>query len=584
MTGARNGSSRSAAGHDARWRPRDRHGRTCGYSFDAVQCGKRGAHYCRPRADRVVRFCAELLLHTKGPYQRTPFVLAGWQEHEIVRPLFGEVVWSAEWQCYVRRYRIAYIVVARKNGKSELAAALQLYLLIGDDEQAAEVYSAAADTKQAGKVFEPALRMVQLSPPLARRLRYTKNARRIVDEKTASLYEIITADAKGELGHNPHGFNLDEVLSQKDGSLWEAMTTAVGVRLQELLFATTTETNEAGSFGADLIDEAERVQEDPSRAPHVFAFVRKFPRSEDELARLRRLFPGRDDLPVSLDPWDEANWAWPNPALDSFKSRDAMRRQALEARSDPQKENGFRQFQLNQRVQQVTRYLPMDLWDANTGEVAPTPEWLTARLAGAPCWAGLDLSSKFDLTAWCLLFTDGWVLWRFWAPESVVPLLDRHTDGRFSQWAHDGWVEVTDGDVIDYEAIYTAIEADNDRFLITDVTYDRWSGEPVRQEVEDRTGLTMVESGTTYERMTQPMTELMRMLKAHELRHGGNPVARWMADNLTAKRPADDPDRVRPVKPERMRSGKRIDGAVALIFAVDGSLAVDDSGSVADIF
>lgn len=529
-------------------------------------------------------FFAQLLVHTKGPLKRTPFELLDWQEHDIVRPLFGEVVWSAEWQCYVRRYRIAYIIVARKNGKSEIAAGIQLYMLVGDDEESAEVYCAAKDTKQAGKVFEPALRMTQLSPVLSKRLRHIKNARRLVDERSGSHYEILTADAKGELGHNPHCFNLDEVLSQPDGSMWETMTTAAGARLHELCYATTTETNEAGSFGADMIDEAERIQEDPARAPHVFAFVRKMPRSEDELARLRRLFPGHPDLPVSLDPWDETNWKWPNPALDQFKSRESMRRQALEARSEPQKENGFRQFQLNQRVQQVTRYVPMDLWQENVGEVAPDPDWLLPRLEGKQCWAGLDLSSKFDLTAWCLLFSDGWALWRFWVPESVVPTLDKHTDGRFGQWVADGWVTATDGEVIDYESVYADIEADNDRFAITDVTYDRWSGEPARQEIEDRTGLDMIESGTTFERMTQPMNEFMRMLKARELRHGGNPVARWMADNLEAKRPRDDPDRVRPVKPERMKSGKRIDGMPALFFAIDGRMAVDEGGAVADIF
>jgi phage terminase large subunit-like protein len=522
-----------------------------------------------------VRFCAELLVHTKGPHKRTAFVLADWQEHEIARPLFGEVVWSQDWGCYVRRYRIAYIIVARKNGKSELAAAIQLYLLVGDDEESAEVYSAAKDTKQAGKVFEPALRMMQLSSVLSGRLKHNKNARRIYDEKTASHYEIITADAQGELGHNPHGFNLDEVLSQRDGSLWQAMTTAVGARLQELLFATSTETNDSASFGAELIDEAERVVEDPSRAPHVFAFVRKLPTADDQLVRLREAYRGHPDLPVSCDPFDEANWKWPNPALDDFLSREALRRDASEARNDPKKENGFRQFRANQRVQQVTRYVPMALWDANTGEVALTPDWLTPKLAGARCWGGLDLSSKLDLTAWALLFADGHVRWRFWAPESVAPMLDEHTGGWFSQWVKAGWVTLTEGDTIDYDRIYDDIEADHRRFAIVTVTYDFWCGEPVRQALVKRTGLEFVESKTTYERMTAPMTEFMRLLTAGGLAHGGNPVARWNADNLGAKSPTDDPDRVRPVKPDRGRSGKRIDGMPALFFAIDGRMRSD---------
>jgi phage terminase large subunit-like protein len=558
--------------HHKRWRPRDRRGPVCGYTFRETSCARRGAHYCQPRADRAVAFPAELLRHTKGVFKRRPFRLCDWQEHEIIRPLFGEVIWSAEWGCYVRRYRRAFIIVARKNGKSEIAAAIQLILFVGDDEESAEVYNAAKDTKQAEKVFGPALRMVQLSPVLARRLKYFKNERRLVDERSGSIYEILTSDAKGELGHNPHGFNLDEVLSQPDGSMWDAMDTADGTRTQELLFATSTETNEPNSFGAHLIDEAERVQEDPARAPHVFAFVRKTPRTQEELDRLHRLFPGHPHLPVSTDPLDERNWRWANPALGEFKSVESMRRQALGARNEPRREAAFLQFQLNIRVTTITRYISLDLWDDNKGELALNPGWLRPKLAGGRCWAGLDLSSKLDLTAWCLLFDDGWVMWRFWVPEAAVPALDAETDGDFSRWCEAGWVTRTDGDTIDYDSIYAAIGQDHDDFTIVDATYDKWAGEPVRQEVVKRTGLAMYESSTTYERMTGPMTELVRLLKARELRTGGNPVARWMADHLRAKSPADDPDRVRPVKPDRNTSGARIDGMTGLLFAIDGRL------------
>ncbi|MGH9248308.1 MAG: terminase TerL endonuclease subunit, partial [Acidimicrobiales bacterium] len=389
-------------------------------------------------------------------------------------------------------------------------------------------------------------------------------------------YEVLTADAKGELGHNPHGFNLDEVLSQPDGSMWDAMATAVGARLQELLFATTTETNDDTSFGADLIDEAERIHEDPRRAPHVFVFVRRTPRSDEELARLARLHPRHPHLPTSIDPWDEANWRWSNPALDQFKSRDAMRRQALEAKASARKANGFLQFQLNQRVQQVSRWISLDLWDANAGELLATPDWWLPKLEGSKCWAGLDLSSKLDLTAWALLFPGGQVLWRFWCPESVLPVLDEHTGGKFSQWCGDGWVTLTDGDTIDYDAVYADVETDHGRYAIARVVYDKWSGEPVRQEIAKRTDLELVESGTTFERMTAPMRELERRLTARQLGHGGNPVARWMAENVEAKQPADDPERIRPVKPDRGKTGKRIDGIPALLFALSAQLRESD--------
>ncbi len=558
--------------HHKRWRPRSRKGGRCGYTLDGKTCARTGAHYCEPRADKVVAFFAELLVHPAGALANHAFVLAPWQEHEIIRPLFGEVIWSPQWGRYVRRYTRATIVMGRKNGKSALLSGIVLYLLCGDGEESAEVYGAAATTRQAGKVFEPAVKMVKKSPILSERLTHIKNARRMVDEQTSSHYEIIPADADNELGHNPHGFVLDEVLSQADDSLWKAMRTAAGARAQTLMLAITTETSDQASFGAGFIDEADRVMEDPARAPHHFAFVRKMPRTVDELERLWRLFPARPELPVSIDPWDERNWYWPNPGLGVFLGLQSLREEAEEARDNPSAENGFRQFRLNQRVSQVTRWISMDLWNSCAGEIAPRPDWIAGRLEGQRCWGGLDLSSKLDLTAFSLLFPGGECLWRFWAPESIAPFLDGHTDGKFSQWASEGWITLTDGDTIDYDQIYADIEADHRRYGIVEITYDKWSGEPVRQEIEKRTRLKMTESNTTYDRMTPPMAELMRRLKAHELKHFGNPVAVWMADALECKSPRDDPDRIRPVKPDRGKSGKRIDGMPSLLFAVDGAM------------
>ncbi|MFE2106649.1 terminase large subunit [Kitasatospora sp. NPDC059463] len=557
-----------------RWRPASRKGGPCGYTLDGKTCAKRGAHYCEPRADRVVKFFAELLVHPAGALANTRFELADWQEYEVIRPLFGEVHWSDQWGRYVRRYTRASLVMARKNGKSALLSGILLYLLVGDGEESAEVYGAAANTRQASKVFEPCVKMVRKSPVLARRLQHIKNARRLVDEQSGSHYEVIPSDADVELGHSPHAFCLDEVLSQPDGSLWEAMSTATGARTQPLLLAITTETKDGASFGSEMIDEADRVLEQPERAPHHFVFVRKTPRTQEELDRLHRLFPGRPDLPVSLDIWDEANWYWANPALGTFLSLAALRQDAVEAKLKPAAEAGFRQFRLNQRVSLTSRWIHMDLWNARIGEAgaAPGPDWIAERLAGQRCWGGLDLSSKLDMTSFALVFPGGEVSWRFWIPESVVPTLDDHTGGLVGEWCDDGWITTTEGDTIDYDRIYDDIEADHRRYGIVDITYDKWSGEPVRQEIVKRTRLKMVESDTTYLRMTPPMSELERRLKADELIHFGHPVARWMADVVECKRPRDDPDRMRPVKPDRSKTGKRIDGIPALLFALDGAL------------
>lgn len=562
---ARSGSSAKRKGHTdpaRRWRPRSRVGPICNYTFDDKSCTKRGAHYCEPRADRFVAFCAELLVHTAGPYVRQAFVLEPWEEFEIARPIFGEVIWSPEWRRYVRRYTVAYVVIARKNGKSSLAAAVVLYLLVGDDEEAAEVYGAAADTKQAGKVYQPVRRMMLLSPTLRARLKENKQARRIFDDRSGSYYEIITADALGELGHNPHGFVLDEVLSQPDRTLWDALRTAEGARCQPLFLAITTETNDGASFGASLIDEAERIQEDPSRAPHIFAWVRK--------------------TPDKADPWDERNWYHANPALGTFKSLAAMRKQALEAKNDPEKENSFRQFQLNQRVQQVTRWMPMLRWDRTAGLVDEEA------LAGRSCFAGLDLASTTDLAAWVLLFPpdneqDPYdVLWRFWTPEGQIPALDKATAGAASVWVRQGQLTATEGDWIDYWgdpdtgkshhalrgparlAIHPQIEADAGAYRILNVGYDQAQATATAQFMQGlELTITPIYQGFS---LSPALKELMRLVKSNRFRHGGHPVARWCADSAEVK--VDDQEKLKLVKPDRRASTKRVDGLTAAANAI----------------
>lgn len=567
-----------------RWRPRSRAGSVCGYTFRDKRCRKKGSHYCEPRADRVVRFFAEALVHTKGPWARRAFDLEDWQEHEIIRPLFGEVVWSAEWRCYVRRYTVAGIVLGRKNGKSELAAGIALYLLVGDDEESSEVYGAAKDTKQAGKVWEPAKRMGELSPLLAR-LKVNAHARRIYDEKTASYYEVITADAEGELGHNPHGFVLDEVVSQRQGSLWDAMVTAEGTRLQPLFLFITTETNDPSSFAADMIDEAERVEEDPARSPHTFAYVRKTPRTTEDLERVRRVHRGHPDLPVSLDVWDERNWRWANPALGQFLTIESLRKLASDAKVTPSKENGFRQYRLNQRVSQVTRWMPLHLWDGSAGMVDEDA------LAGRSCFAGLDLASTTDLASWTLVFFDEddpagdvEVLWRFWTPEAQIPVLDRATGGQATVWARQGFLSVTEGDWIDYWgddanggkstnsiarvsdslAIHPQIAADAERFRIICAGYDQKEATATAQHMQS-IGL---EVKPIYQgfALSAGLKELMRLVKAERFRHGGHPVARWCADSAEVKQ--NDEEGIKLVKPNRRKADKRVDGMSSAATAI----------------
>lgn len=573
---------------ELRWRPTDRESRkgpVCGFTLGTKTCTKKGAHYCEPRADKVVFFYALVLVHVMGPYARRAFVLELWQELDIIRPLFGEVIWSQHWGMYVRRYTQAFVVLGRKNGKSGIASGTGLYLTVADDEEAATVYCAAKDTKQAGKVFEPAIRMRELSSRLLKATTYNKNQKRISYPKNASYFEIIIDDADGELGHNPHGFILDEVLAIPDGGLWTTMTSAAGARTQPLFLAITTETNAPGSWGAAVIDEAERIQEDPSRAPRTFAYCRTSPRTDEQLDNLRRTFPGHPDLPVSLDWTDERNWRWPNPALGTFLNIENLRADAANALTDPTKENGFRQFRLNQRVSQVTRWMPLHVWDGQ-GNIQMIDE---DELVGRSCFAGLDLSSTTDLSAWALLFPprnddeDYTVLWRFWTPEAMVPFLDKHTGGMASQWIRQGFLYASEGDWIDYEgdedgmsggspSIHRMIREDKARFRILGVGYDQHEATGTAQYMQ-RLGLKVAPVTQGYG-LSESLKEIMRRVKAERFGHGGNPVMRWNIDSAEVR--SNDREGIKLVKPDRDASGKRVDGLAAVANAVATELAYED--------
>lgn len=547
----------------------------CDYTFDGTLCGERGEHWCLPRAVKVIGFFREILVHTKGRWARRPFVLETWQSDEIIGPLFATVRWDPDAAMYVRQYRIAFIEIARKNGKTELLAGIALYLLIADDEEGAEIYGCALDRDQARKVFDVAERMVLLSVVLRKRLKIYKQAKRIVDERTGSFYEIVAADSAGNLGHNPSGIIFDELEVQKDDGLWTAMRTAMGARTQPLMVAAGTAGSDSHSFAKNEHDEAARVADDPQRSPHVFTFIRNTPRD--------------------ADPWDEKNWPYANPALGSFLSAQALRDEAIEARNDPAKENAFRQFRLNQWVSQAHRWMPMHLWQECGGNLWLNPADGRRELAGRVAYGGLDLAAKFDLTAWCLILpgdndTDPVdVLWRFWLPESGITKLDKYHDGQFSRWAQQGWVSVTDGDVIDYERVTEAIAEDGEMFRVAAVDADEWSMWPVINRVAEACGLdgqsgAITAYRNTYDRMSPGLDDVMALVRSGRFHHHHNPVAKFCFDACQVRHAPFDANLARPEKPDRSAARERIDAVPTAAMAANAWRAAIDNDKLTSAY
>ena len=520
-------------------------------------CTERGDHFCAPRATRACGFFDQVLVHTKGRFARAPFILTDWQRNQIVGPLMGNVTWSTEHKRYVRRYRMGWLELARKNGKSELLAGIALYLLAFDGEEGAEIYGAAKDRDQARVIWDVASRMVQLSPKLNSRegLRIRSHERRIVDLRTGSIYAVLARDALGNLGLNPSGIVFDEVIAQPDGQLWEAMRTAMGARTEPLMIAATTAGNDPTSFAAGEHATCVKVAEDPERERHRFVFIR--------------------NMPIDADPFDEDNWGYPNPALGDFLSVQALRDEAAEAKNDPSKENSWRQFRCNQWVSQSTRWMSMNLYRDVTGDLWPRVDWGLDLLRGREVWCGLDLSAKQDLTSLCVFVPPkgeqpGHCLWWHWLPEEALPALDTATAHKATQWVRQGFLRLMPGGVIDYAELCNQIVDVLKPFRVREIVYDKWSGEAVRQQLERLMGkrVAIIPNEPTYIGMTVPMRELMNLTVEKEWHHHGNPVATFCFDSVEVKRAVDNPDLLKPVKPERSPNSVRIDAVVTAALAV----------------
>lgn len=486
----------------------------------------------------AIEFIQRRLVHTKGKWAGSPFMLASWQKERIIRPLFGALREDG-----TRRYRTAYVEIPRKNGKSEIAAAIALKMLFADGEPGAEIYGAAADKEQASIVFTVARAMIEANPALSKRCKLYRNKVAEIP-KTGSYYRVLSADAFTKHGLNAHGIIFDELHAQPNRELWDVLTTSTGARRQPLVFAITTAGYDRNSICFELHDYAEKVEagvvEDPTFLPVVYS------------------------APEGADWKDERVWKAANPALtgDSFRNLDEMREMAKRAEHTPALQNTFRRLYLNQWTRQETRWLDLAAWDATAGLLKED------ELAGRDCYAGLDLASTTDIAALVLVFPmdDGElrVLPHFWVPLEGARERSRRDRVPYEAWIGQGLIEGTPGNEIDYKAIIARILDLGQRYSVREIAYDRWGMTQLRQMLEDETSAALVPFGQGFGSMSAPTKELLHQVLSKRLVHGGNPVLRWMADNMVVKQ-----DPAGNVKPDKPKSTERIDGMVALIMALD---------------
>ena len=508
----------------------------------------KGYYFDDHAAELAVRFFELLLVHCKGEWAGEPFVLEEWQKDEIIRPLFG---WKRA--DGTRKYRIAYIEIPRKNGKSTLAAGIALCLLFMDDEPGAEGFGAAADREQAAIVFDLASQMAGESQALAARCERFK--RSIVVPATSSVYRVLSADVPTKHGLNAHGVIFDELHAQPNRNLWDVLVTATGARRQPLVVAITTAGYDRESICWEQHEHARQILEGIIEDDEYFAYIR----SADE----------KDD-------WtDPKTWRKANPNLGVSVQESFLAAECRRAQLTPAYQNTFRRLLLDQWTQQKVRWLPMEAWDACDGQAVPHD------LETLECYGGLDLASTIDIASFVLDFPPDpeapelhiWLPF-FWIPEEHMIERARKDRVPYDAWVRDGLMKATPGNVIDYGLIVKDITELGKRYNIREIAFDRWGAFQISQQLVGA-GFTMVAFGQGFVSMSAPTKEVLRLTLDGKLAHGGHKVMRWMADNMEVSQ-----DPAGNVKPDKKKSRERIDGVVAGIMALDRAVRHGSGKSV----
>lgn len=509
------------------------------------------SHYDDAKADRAVTFINNLS-HTKGKWAGKRFDLLPWQE-QIVRDLFGIVKEDGN-----RQFLTAYIEIPKKNGKSELAAAIALYLLYADNEASAEVYGAACDRNQASIVFDVAKQMVQMSRPLEKRSKIMGATKRIVNYSNAGFYQVLSAETGTKHGLNVSGLVFDEIHAQPNRHLYDVLTKGSGdAREQPLFFIITTAGTDRNSICYELHTKALDIlngrKKDTSFYPVVYGL-------SDE------------------DDWnDEANWRRANPSLGHTIGIDRVREAYQQALDNPAEENVFKQLRLNMWTSSSVAWIPEHVYAKGNDPIQ------YESLKGRSCYAGLDLSSTSDITAFVLVFPPRFeeenyiVLPYFWLPEDTMELRCRRDHVLYDVWERQGYIKTTEGNVVHYGFIEKFIEDLSEIYHIKEIAYDRWNATQMVQNLEGM-GLTLVPFGQGYKDMSPPSKELYKLMMEGKIQHGGHPVLKWMGQNVVMRQ-----DPAGNIKPDKEKSVEKIDGIVALIMGLDRCIRHQtDEGSVYD--
>lgn len=500
-----------------------------------------GCTYDKARADEIVGFMQTHKL-VKGRWGGQRVTLMPWFEHQAVRPFYAYKDEDDR-----RRFRRCDIWTAKKSSKTTSGSLVASEALFWEQEAGAEVYSFACDREQAALIYQSFAPMVDGHPRLSEISKRLDTNKRIVYPKLNAFYSAESSEVASKAGKQPSCVIFDELAFQPNRLLWDMATQgAFAARLEPQLWVMSTAGYDRNGIGYEEYGYARQVR--------------------DGIIDDKRLLPVIWETPDEADWNDPEVWKLANPSLIlpgqdwgvfDMENLEAEHRKAVER---PANENSFRMLRLNQWVSQETRYIPITAWDNCTAE----PHLFTGR----EWFGGIDLSTTTDITAWVeIAFESGFcdVNCHFWLPGATVEDAERRDHVPYREWARAGLMTLTEGDIVDYSVVRGYV---NSRAEILgmpyEVGFDPWSARQFCEVELPFDGFTMAQVRQGYATLSAPTKQLLELIISGKLRHGGNPILRWMADNCVAMR-----DPAGNVKLDKGKATARIDGIAALINALD---------------
>lgn len=460
--------------------------------------------------------------------ERRAFVLEPWQK-AIVANLYG---WKRP--DGTLRYRECFIFVPRKNGKTAMAATLICCGLFLRNHMGLQCYSAASDRDQARLVFGDVKQMILAEPHMDEAATIYQNSV-VVGEGS---YKALSAEAGTKHGLRPDLVIIDELHAHKNADLTDVLMTGTAIKGKQPLVVhlTTSDYEREGSICNDKHDYASKVRD---------GII-------EDAAFLPVIYEAKQDA----DWTDPEVWKAANPNYGVSVSEDYLARECKRAQDSPAYENTFKRLHLNIRTEQDIRWLSMMAWDA-------CPSTIDIRdLAGCPCWCGLDLSSRIDLTPFAMVFNvdDIWrAFLKIWVPKDNAIKREKNDRVPYLQWIREGWITATPGNTVDYDVVRRDINELGTTYNIREIASDPWGAPQLLQQLEGD-GFTAFEHRQGYMSMSSPTKDLEAAVIDGTLDTGGNPVLRWAASNVVAEM-----DAAGNIKPNKKKSSERIDPIVALV-------------------